>query len=202
MCKHSNYISSVICGWSYREYLSFCADVLMNPVWNCNMNTLMEVIFPWTFPPNVDRPWYTTIVTSPCKVRFTGNDTLPSPRVYSLKKRREQHSFEVQWRKCNLYWFRLVTALVGLTFWTSHLIFSISLTVVRTLCSPWYTSINGRQPFLKRARKHLFNTWRVPQLHLQLEYLLKWSPGKNQAWTGFETMTLPKNSHTGKYSYY
>ena len=69
---------------TYREYLSFCAEGLMKPVWNCSMNTRMEVTLPCTLPPSVERAWYTTMVTSPCKVKFTGNDTLPSPRLYSL----------------------------------------------------------------------------------------------------------------------
>lgn len=78
--------------YAYREYLSLCAEVLINPVWNWSIKTLMEVIFPWTFPPSVDRPWYTTTVTSPCKVRFTGNDTFPSPRSYSLNLKKKKKS--------------------------------------------------------------------------------------------------------------
>ena len=38
----------------------------------------------------------------------------------------------------------------SLTTWAPYLIFSISWTVVSILCSPLYTSINGRQPFLQK----------------------------------------------------
>ena len=71
----------------YLEYFNLVAEVLMNPVWNWSWNTRMEVILPWTLPPSVERPWYTTMVTSPWRVRFTGNVTLPSLNVYSLRNK-------------------------------------------------------------------------------------------------------------------
>ena len=72
--------------FAYLEYLSLLALGLMKPVWNCNWNMRIDVILPWTFPPRVDLPWYTVIVTSPCRVRFTGKVTFPSLRVNSLKQ--------------------------------------------------------------------------------------------------------------------
>ena len=55
--------------------------------WQCNLDTYTtfrwptcpdKFTFPWTFPPKVDRAWYTTMVTSPETWVFNGIVTFPS----------------------------------------------------------------------------------------------------------------------------
>lgn len=45
----------------------------------------ISLTLPCIFPPNVERAWYTTIVTSPVTDVLIGKTALPSSNVYCLQ---------------------------------------------------------------------------------------------------------------------